>query len=117
MGFTYDLTTAVGQVRLALGDTVPAAGVRPDGTNFTDAEVAFFLTQEVGNVDNAAARACAVLANAWANVADLSVGPRRESLSQVAARYAERATQIRGGSLTAGVISLAFAETYVEATT
>lgn len=108
--FTYDLTTNVGKVRLLVGDTVQDSGVRPDGSNFTDDEIDYFLDAEGDSIDMATARACDVLATQWANVADLSVGPRRESLSQVAERYAERAKQLRSGSLSAGYITLDFVE-------
>lgn len=112
MTFTYDLATAIGQVRLAIGDTSSAtgAGVRPDGTNLSDAEIAYFLTAEGDDVGLATARACEALAMMWSNVADLQVGPRRESLGQVAARYAERAAALRSGTLQAGYVSMAFAQ-------
>jgi hypothetical protein len=115
MAFTYDLATNAGQVRLALGDTVSAVGVRPDGSNLTDAEVAAFLAAEGDDVDLATARACEALATMWANVVDLTVGPRSERLSQVAQRYGERAAGIRGGSagmeLVGGYVSMGFATT------
>jgi hypothetical protein len=110
--FSYDLTTAVGQVRLAIGDTSSStgAGVRPDGTNLTDTEITYFLTTEGDDVELATARASETLAMMWANLADLQVGPRRESLSQIAARYAERAAAVRSGALRAGYVSMAFAQ-------
>lgn len=113
MSFTYDLTTNIGKLRLALGDTTDGAGVRPDGANLEDEELDAFLALEGDNVDLATARACEVLATQWANVADLQVGPRRESLSQIAVRYAERAKALRVGSgvTVAGTISMGFAET------
>lgn len=45
---TYILTTDVGKVRLSIGDTdieTIGAGVKPDGANFTDAELQFFIDQ------------------------------------------------------------------------
>lgn len=110
MAFSYDLTTNVGQVRLALGDTISGAGVRPDGSNFSDAEIAYFIARE-SSPDLAVARACEVLATQWATVADLQVGPRQESLGQVAQRYAEQAVTLRSGTLQAGYVSMAFAQT------
>lgn len=94
MAFSYVLSTDVGKVRLEIGDTTAGAGVRPDGTNLTDAEVEYFLAQE-GSVGRAVARACEVLATLWAGVADLTVGPRREALGSVAQRYADRAQRLR----------------------
>ena len=112
VAFSYNLSTPIGQVRIALGDTSSAtgAGVRPDGRNLSDTELTYFLTAEGNDVALATARACEALAMMWANVADLQVGPRRESLSQVAARYAERATALRSGTLQAGYVSMAFAQ-------
>jgi hypothetical protein len=110
MAFTYDLTTNVGQVRLALGDTVSGSGVRPDGSNFTDAEIQYFLTQEADSVAGATAAACAALAVAWSNVANLTVGPRREDLGAVAEQYATRAAASR--EMTAGYVSLGFQEIF-----
>ena len=112
MTFTYDITTACGQVRLALGDTTSGSGVRPDGSNFSDAEIAYFLAQEEQSVDGATARACEVLATQWATQADLTVGPRSESLSQIAERYAERAKSIRSSTAQTGYITLGSSETW-----
>ncbi len=113
MSFTYSLTTDIGKLRLALGDTTDGSGVRPDGSNLEDEELDVFLALEGDDVDLATARACEVLATQWAHVADLTVGPRRESLSQIAARYQERAKALRAGagSMVAGYISMGFAET------
>jgi hypothetical protein len=94
MAFSYVLSTDIGKVRLEIGDTVSGVGVRPDGSNLTDAEVEYFLTQE-GSVGRAVARACEVLATMWAGLADLTVGPRHEALGAVAQRYAERAQRLR----------------------
>ena len=43
MAFTYDVSTSLGQLRLAIGDTKLNEGPRPDGTNYTDAELGVFL--------------------------------------------------------------------------
>lgn len=109
-GFTYDLTTAVGQVRILLGDTTAGSGPKPDGANFTDTEIEHFLTLAGADVTLAVAQACSVLATMWSNVADLTVGPRSEKLSQIADRYAARAVALGGGAvaLQTGRISLGF---------
>lgn len=67
MSFTYDLTTAVGQIRLEIGDTSSATdeGIKPNGTNFSDEELTHFYTAESSNLLAAAARACEVLARMW----------------------------------------------------
>lgn len=110
MAFTYDLTTSRGAVRLALNDTVSGTGPRPDGTNFTDAELDYFLTTAGSDVDAAVARACQALALAWANVASITVGPRSEQYGNISAAYAARAAFIGSSTLTAGYVSLTFAE-------
>ena len=96
MSFTYVLTTDIGKVRLEIGDVSSAigAGVKPDGTNLTDEEIQVWLTREE-TVGRAAAAACEALSTTWARVADVAVGPRRESLGQVAKQYAERAKALR----------------------
>lgn len=111
MSFTYDLTTDIGKVRLALGDTTDGSGPRPDGSNFEDEELDTFLVLEDDDVELATARALEVLAIQWASRADLQVGPRKESLSQIAARYGEQAKAIRERrtAISVGVIDLGFA--------
>ena len=42
MAFTYSLDTDIGVLRFELGDTIAEAGVRSDGTNFTDEDRFFF---------------------------------------------------------------------------
>lgn len=70
MTFSYDLDETVGQIRLEIGDTDSStdAGVKPDGTNFSDEELTYFYEQESSNLLAAAARACEVLARMWARV-------------------------------------------------
>ncbi len=59
MAATYDLTTAVGQVRLKIGDT----DVSPStDAVFTDEELAFFLSANSNNINLSAADAL----DAWA---------------------------------------------------
>lgn len=109
MTFTYSLSTDRGKVRLELGDADITAGVKPDNSNFTDAEIDYFLDEE-STVQRAVARACEALSRIWANQANLTVGPRREELAAVAAAWANRAKELRaqhGGNMTitvAGVI-------------
>lgn len=107
MAFTYDLTTNVGKVRLNLGDKVEGSGPWPNGGNFSDAEVEQILTQEDNEVMRAVAACCEILANAWAGVASIAVGPRREELNHVSEMYRQRAqdlrTQYGGGDVTFSV--------------
>jgi len=94
MTYTTTLSTDTGLVRLELGDDTLGAGVLPDGENLSDEQIAIYLTRE-GNVMRAVAGICEMLATRFAAVADLQVGPRRESYSQVSKAYATRAGQLR----------------------
>lgn len=94
MTYTTTLSTETGQVRLELGDDTLGAGVLPDGANLSDEQIAVYLTRE-GNVMRAVAGICEMLATRFAAVADLQVGPRRESYSQISKSYAERAAGLR----------------------
>lgn len=106
MGFTFDLSTDNGALRLEIGDTVAGAGVKPDGSNFDDAELQYLIDRE-GSVMRAAAAACEILARSWARVANISVGSRREDFGAVAEQWAKQAKTLReqygsaSGSVTA----------------
>lgn len=92
--FTYDLATSTGLVRLELGDDQYQAGVKPDGTNLTDEEIGVYLERE-GAVMRAVAGLCEMLSVRYSGLSDVSVGPRRESLGQIANAYANRARDLR----------------------
>lgn len=100
MTFTYlptapDPTTAtLARLRLELGDTDPAHGVRPDGSNLTDEELTLWLSAANGDVSLATALAADALARIWATAADLTLGPRREALSAVSAHWAACAVRL-----------------------
>lgn len=94
MTFTTTLSTDVGAVRLELGDDTSGRGVLPDGSNLSDEQIDVYLDRE-GSVMRATAGICEMLATRWAAVADLQVGPRRESYSQISKSYAARAAQLR----------------------
>jgi hypothetical protein len=99
MTFTYDLASVdasillISKVRLELGDTVANAGVRPDGSNLTDEEITVWLTDEGNDLSQTVARAAAALANVWTNVANITVGPRKEELGSIAKAWADRASE------------------------
>jgi hypothetical protein len=103
VAFNYDLASAdadvllISKVRLEIGDTdeTSGAGVKPDGSNFTDAEITYWLDENGDDVSLAAADACAALARHWARASDLAVGPRRESLGQVSKRFEDLAAKLR----------------------
>lgn len=95
MAFTYDLNADSGRVRLLIGDTVDGTGVLPTGANFSDEEIAFFLTQEGDDFHRAAAYAFETLAAAWSAIAgSLRRGVETEKSDQAAA-YREQAGQLR----------------------
>jgi hypothetical protein len=123
MTFTYlgTLATDLDKVRFHVGDTSSAtgAGVRPDGTNFTDEELTGLLSVE-GSWGRAVAGAFATLAGLFAQQVDITLGPRREALSQAAERYSALSAEWRkihgypaaatAATLEAGVIGLDFAD-------
>ncbi|MGB8644037.1 MAG: hypothetical protein WCF84_02280 [Anaerolineae bacterium] len=94
MAFTYDLTTDLGKLRLLLGDTTSGSGIRPDGSNFLDAELTYFLSVE-GLVGAAGALACETLATQYATLANLVVGARREDLGAIGKAFADRGAALR----------------------
>ncbi len=108
MAYTYVLNhpdpaiAKVSRFRFELGDTVLGAGIKPDGTNFTDEELQIWLDDADGIITDAIPVAAATLARMWTTVADITVGPRTEKLSQVAAAWASRASSgsegVTGGS-------------------
>lgn len=97
MSFSYRLLSSdaaearVARVRMELGDSVENAGVLPDGSNLRDEEITLALTDAGNDVGLAVASLCGLLARRWSMLADVSVGPRREMLSQVARAWEERA--------------------------
>lgn len=120
MAFSYNLETEVGQVRLELGDETENTGVKPNGANFQDAEIEYFLDQYTGEtykVQLATAAACEALARQWARQSgSLAVGSGEysETFKQAEA-YQARADALRnayggGGSLSlvAGVVRIPF---------
>ena len=69
---TYDLTTAVGQVRLIIGDNIIGDEV------FDDAEITYFLTANSNNINLAAAAAL----GAW--MAKYAAAPDSERIGDYA---------------------------------
>lgn len=94
MTYTTTLSTDIGKIRLELGDDTSGSGILPSGANITDEQIQIFLDRE-GSVMRAVAGICEMLATRYAQVADLQVGPRRESYSQISAAYLKRAKELR----------------------
>ncbi len=96
MAVTYDDTLANDRdkVRFHLQDTVIDSGPKPGGDNFTDAEIDGLVTL-AGSWGGAVASGFEALASAWTKYADLTEGPHKESLSQVAKSYRAQAKEWR----------------------
>jgi len=94
VSFTYDTATDIGKIRFAIGDVTSGAGIKPDGTNFSDEEIQLLLTRE-GNWGAAAAACCETLSVWYARVVNISVGPRREDLGAIRQAYVDLAAQFR----------------------
>lgn len=96
MTFTYvgTLATDLDKVRFYIADRVVGSGPRPGGANFTDEEINGALTIE-GNWQRTIAALFEVLASEWSDEVNITVGPRREELSQTAAHYLKQAATWR----------------------
>ncbi len=111
--FTYDdaLSDDRDKVRFHLQDTVANSGPKPDGDNFTDNELDGLVTLE-GEWQRAVAAGFEALAAIWTQYADLSEGPHKETLSQIADGHRKSAAlwRARSGSATparvAGIIKV-----------
>ena len=111
MAVNYDDTLATDRdkVRFHIGDTIREDGPQPKGVNFTDGEITGVLSIET-TWQRAVYSLLQTLATAWSRYADVTAGPRRESLSQVAEGYRNQAAQwarehnIMPGIQVAGVI-------------
>ena len=125
MAFTYDLASVdpaialISKVRIEIGDVNSGAGVRPNGSNFSDAEITHWLDEEGDDVMLATVRACEALSRAWSVVANNTIGPRREDLGKVSSDWAKRAETLRaqyGGAGAAGFgVTLKRVDGYSEA--
>ncbi len=112
MAFTYDVSTALGQLRLAIGDTVSGTGPRPSGANYTDAELNVFLAPVIAagyGYGRAVPSVLRLLANEWTNKANISIGEYSAQYGQIAANYraaaaaADLAIDSTGAGVTGGI--------------
>ena len=73
-GFTYRIDSAdlreqaIAEVRLEVGDTSEERGIRPDGSNYSDAEIWHLYNLEGEIVGRTAARIAEQQAAAWSSV-------------------------------------------------
>ena len=94
MAFSYDLGTAVGQIRLLIGDTVEMEDGE-DVALFTDEELEWFSDQ-TPSIRYAAALALDTLASNHARLAvRVARGDVSEDMTQVAAQLRAQAEQFR----------------------
>lgn len=96
MTFTYvgDLSTDLDKVRFNISDKIEDSGPQPGGTSFTDEEINGLITAE-GSWQKTVAACFDVLAAVWTQYSDITAGPHRESLSQVADGYRAQAQKWR----------------------
>ena len=96
MTFTYDLDTAIGQVRLLVPDN------DTDAYDLTDEEITYFLGQVGQSVQAAAVRACRWLARKYAKRASFTADGLTMRYSEQAQAFAVRAQELAaeaGGGL------------------
>ena len=105
MPITTDLETSIGQIRLLIGDDRDGDGVKPNGDNFSDAELTFFYEQG-GSLNLAAALACESLAWQWNNHPNFAADGLRVDRGSIAGRWFRAARQFRAnqGAKLMGVI-------------
>lgn len=102
MAFSYDLESTdnqillISQVRLEIGDTVEDSGVRPDGSNLSDAEILIWLGRTSNSIAGAAALASDALSRMWAGVRDVEDIGSKDKASQVSQAWASLAIGLRG---------------------
>lgn len=116
MPITTDLATDIGKVRLLLGDFTEGSGVMPDGSNFADTYITYFLTQESSNVNLAAAACCEVIAQRWMIVPkQLSADGMSLSYNGVADQWRQRGAELAAQvteDTSSGVITLDIQDAY-----
>ena len=98
MAFTYNdsLATDRDLVRFHLGDVVDSSGPRPGGRNFSDREIAYYLSLVSGSSGwrLVVGQLLRVLANEWTQHArNITIGEYREDATETAKAYMTRANE------------------------
>lgn len=88
------LATDLDQVRFAIGDTVSGSGPRPDGANFSDAELTGLIAAE-GTWQRAVAGAFETLAALWATHQSFTVGDVQVGQTNIGISYRDQAKDWR----------------------
>lgn len=88
MATTYVLSTPIGKVRLAIGDTrinVPDQGIRPDGAHYTDEEITIFIETAANNWQRAVPGVLRACAAEWSSQAQkLEIDEYKEDFTKTA---------------------------------
>lgn len=99
-------TNTTHQARLLIGDTDVADG----GVNayFSDAEIAYYISDQGGNVYLAGAELLDILAAKYAGVANVSSGGQSVSGDSISQKFADRAKELRrrGASNAIGTLTV-----------
>jgi hypothetical protein len=114
MSFTYDMSSAIGKLRLQIADRTLGAGPWPDSSNFSDEELTELLAEE-GSQGRAQAAVAEVLAAAWGTIADISEGPLHISRGKTASSFltlSERLRLMYGGGFQTYSVSFHRADGY-----
>lgn len=96
MAFTYDISTDLGKLRLAVGDTVSGSGPRPASGNYSDAELNVYLaaiTAAGYSYGKAVPQVFRLLAGEWAKQANISIGEYSAQYGAVAQAYRDQAAE------------------------
>ena len=110
MTWTYDLSTAVGEVRFLIGDT------DEDTAEFTNEELTYLLGKRGNHIKWTAYDACMQLARKYAGDYTFSADGVSVSLNERSQRYADMAKELRkslGGGV--GTMTLSRADGYSDA--
>lgn len=120
MAFTYDVSTSLGQLRLAIGDTKLGEGPRPDGSNYSDAELGVYLAPVLASgyaYGRSVPSMLRLLAVEWSNRASVTIGEFSANYAAVADNYRKRAADWEAtidttgagvsGGITVGTMTLA----------
>lgn len=99
--FTYELNSSdldianISKIRLEVGDTDPERGIKPDGDNYTNAEILYVFNDEERIIGRAAARICELAAAAWTSVPRTMFGALFDP-RLVAENFTKQSKELRG---------------------
>lgn len=118
MAFTYDqtqLTVFRNRLRLRIGDVVEFQGPRPDGRNFSDAELDSLKTDESDSFNGTIAAVFEILATEWTQYAlSEKEGDLAFDAKGVADKYTKLAAEyrVKAGTYMTGIVTLVREDAY-----